>query len=279
MSIANPLWGAPRIHGELLKLGIDVGQTTVAKYMAKTTRPPSQGWKTFLVNHADGIAAMDLFVVPTISFRLLYGFLILLHARRELLWLGVTAHPTAEWIAQQFTEAFGWRNAPRYVVVIGTAFMVPGSFSAFELWAFGIGRSHHARHGKMDMRRGSSARSDAIASTVSLSSASSIFAICCARIKGITMRGELICPYARRADPTRRPGQRPYRRRAHSGRIAPSIWAGLSFREGQPIQFLENNPIQSSLWVRFMCPKTRRNWLRLPIVRFHPGSSCPQQPP
>jgi transposase InsO family protein len=116
MSIANPLWGAPRIHGELLKLGIDVGQTTVAKYMAKTTRPPSQGWKTFLVNHADGIASMDLFVVPTISFRLLYGFLILLHARRELLWLGVTAHPTAEWIAQQITEAFGWRNAPRYVV-------------------------------------------------------------------------------------------------------------------------------------------------------------------
>ena len=116
MSIANPLWGAPRIHGELLKLGIDVGQTTVAKYMAKTTRRPSQGWKTFLVNHADGIASMDLFVVPTISFRLLYGFLILLHARRELLWLGVTAHPTAEWIAQQITEAFGWRNAPRYVV-------------------------------------------------------------------------------------------------------------------------------------------------------------------
>jgi hypothetical protein len=114
MSIANPLWGAPRIHGELLKLGIDVGQTTVATYMTKTRRPPSQGWKTFLVNHADGIASMDLFVVPTISFRLLYGFLILLNARRELLWLGVTVHPTAEWIAQQFTEAFVWRNAPRY---------------------------------------------------------------------------------------------------------------------------------------------------------------------
>ena len=116
MSIANPLWGAPRIHGELLKLGIEVGQTTVAKYMAKTRRPPSQGWKTFLVNHADGIGSMDLFVVPTLSFRLLYGVLILLHGRRELLWLGVTAHPTAEWIAQQLTEAFGWRNAPRYVV-------------------------------------------------------------------------------------------------------------------------------------------------------------------
>jgi transposase InsO family protein len=116
MSIANPLWGAPRIHGELLKLGIEVGQTTVAKYMAKRRRPPSQGWKTFLHNHADGIASMDFFVVPTISFRLLYGLLILQHARRELLWLGITAHPTAEWTARQFTEAFGWRDAPRYVV-------------------------------------------------------------------------------------------------------------------------------------------------------------------
>jgi hypothetical protein len=83
MSIANPLWGARRIHGELLKLGIDVGQTTVAKYMARRRRPPSQGWTTFLRNHADGIASVDLFVVPTISFRLLYGFLILRHGRAK----------------------------------------------------------------------------------------------------------------------------------------------------------------------------------------------------
>ena len=99
MSVANPLWGTPRIHGELLKLGINVGQTAVAKYMARRRRPPSQGWKTFLRNHADGIASIDLFVVPTISFRLLYGFLILQHCRREILWLGVTAHPSAQWIA------------------------------------------------------------------------------------------------------------------------------------------------------------------------------------
>jgi hypothetical protein len=91
MSIANPLWGAPRIHGELLKLGIDIGQTSVAKYMARRRGPPSQGWKTFLRNHADGIAAMDLFVVPTISFRLLYGLLIMGHGRRQVLWFGVTA--------------------------------------------------------------------------------------------------------------------------------------------------------------------------------------------
>src|SRR5271167_4434365 len=116
MSIANPLCGAPRIHGELLKLGIDVGQTTVAKYMAKRRRPPSQGWRTFLHNHADGIASMDLFVVPTISFRLLYGLLILQHSRRQILCLGVTAHPTAEWIARQLTETYGWEAAPRYII-------------------------------------------------------------------------------------------------------------------------------------------------------------------
>lgn len=116
MSFSNPLWGAPRIHGELLKLGIDVGQTTVAKYMARRRRPPDQGWKTFLSNHTHGIAAMDMFVVPTVSFRLLYGLLILQHARRELIWLGVTTHPTAAWIAQQLTEAFGWKDPPQYLV-------------------------------------------------------------------------------------------------------------------------------------------------------------------
>jgi hypothetical protein len=116
MSVANPLWGAPRIHGELLKLGIEVGQTSVAKYMVRRRGPPSQGWRTFLRNHADGIAAMDLFVVPTISFRLLYGLLIMGHGRRQLPWFGVTTHPTAEWIANQLTEACGWEQIPRYLV-------------------------------------------------------------------------------------------------------------------------------------------------------------------
>src|ERR1700736_6236439 len=116
MSRANPLWGAPRIHGELLKLGIDVGQTSVAKYLVRRRVPPSQGWRTFLCNHADGIAAMDLFVVPTISFRLLYGLLIVRHGRRQLLWFGVTAHPTAEWIANQLTEACGWEQIPQYLI-------------------------------------------------------------------------------------------------------------------------------------------------------------------
>jgi hypothetical protein len=93
MGIANPLWGAPRIHGELLKLGIDIGQTSVAKYMVKRRGSPSQGWKTFLHNHADDIAAMDLFVVPTISFRLLYGLLIMGRGRRQILWLASQPTP------------------------------------------------------------------------------------------------------------------------------------------------------------------------------------------
>jgi transposase InsO family protein len=116
MSLVNLLWGAPRLHGELLKLGIDVGQTSVAKYMAKRRTLPSQGWKTFLRNHTDGIASIDLFVVPTVSFRLLYALLILRHGRRRIMWLGATAHPTAEWIARQLTEACGWEPAPRYLI-------------------------------------------------------------------------------------------------------------------------------------------------------------------
>jgi hypothetical protein len=91
MSIANPLWEAPRIHGELLKLGIKIGQTTAAKYLARRRGPPSQGWETFLHNHTGGIAAMNLFVVPTISFRLLHGLLIMGHGRRQILWFGVPA--------------------------------------------------------------------------------------------------------------------------------------------------------------------------------------------
>jgi hypothetical protein len=101
MSMENPLWGAPRIHGELLKLGFEVAQSSVAKYMVKRRGPPSQGWRTFLRNHAPDIAAMDLFVVPTIGFDLLYAFVIVRLDRRDLVWINVTANPTAEWVARQ----------------------------------------------------------------------------------------------------------------------------------------------------------------------------------
>ena len=116
ISIDNPLWGAPRIHGELLKLGFEVAQSSVAKYMVKRRGPPSQGWRTFLRNHAPDIAAMDLFVVPTIGFELLYAFVIVRLDRRNLVWINVTTNPTAEWIARQITEAFPWNEAPQYLI-------------------------------------------------------------------------------------------------------------------------------------------------------------------
>jgi transposase InsO family protein len=116
MSVANPLWGAPRIHGELLKLGFEVAQSSVAKYMTKRAGPPAQGWSTFLRNHAPNIAAMDFFVVPTIGFELLYAFVIVRLDRRNLVWVGVTTNPTAEWIVRQLTEAFPWDEAPRYLI-------------------------------------------------------------------------------------------------------------------------------------------------------------------
>ena len=116
ISMANPLWGAPRIHGEILKLGIDVAQSTVAKYMARRGRPPGQSWRTFLRNHADGVAAVDFLVVPTITFKLLFVSVVLRHRRRELVAFGITAHPTAEWLARQIAEAFPWETTPEYML-------------------------------------------------------------------------------------------------------------------------------------------------------------------
>ena len=120
------LWGAPRIHGELLKLGFEVAQSTVAKYMAdRHDRPPGQSWWTFLRNHMRGVAAMDLFVVPTLAFNLLYGFIIVRLGRRELVWIGVTNSPTADWIARQITEAFPWDQLPAISFAIGIASLAP----------------------------------------------------------------------------------------------------------------------------------------------------------
>jgi transposase InsO family protein len=106
----------PRIHGELLKLGIEVAQSTVAKYMDRRRGPPSQGWKTFLRNHLPHIGAIDLFVVPTAGFKLLYGLVIIRLQRRHLVWVNVTTNPTADWIARQITEAFPWEQAPQYLI-------------------------------------------------------------------------------------------------------------------------------------------------------------------
>jgi putative transposase len=116
MSARNVLWGAPRLHGELLKLGIDVSQATVAKYMLKHRKPPAQTWRTFLENHVKQLVSVDFFVVPTLSFRILYVFLVMTHDRRRIVHFNVTEHPTAEWIAAQLLPAFPWDKAPRFLL-------------------------------------------------------------------------------------------------------------------------------------------------------------------
>ena len=116
MSLANPRWGAPRIHGELMKLGISISQATVSKYMARHRNPPSQNWRTFLENHMQNLVSADFFVVPTTTFRLLFVFVILSHDRRRPVHFAVTANPTAEWTARQLLEAFPWDSAPRYLL-------------------------------------------------------------------------------------------------------------------------------------------------------------------
>ena len=112
----NSGWGAPRIHGELLKLGIDIGETSVSKYMVRGRKPPSQTWHTFLENHAQQLVSIDFFTVPTIRFQVLYVFLVLAHDRRRILHFNVTAHPTAEWTGQQLREAFPFDQLPRYLL-------------------------------------------------------------------------------------------------------------------------------------------------------------------
>ena len=116
MATANPLWGAPRIHGELLKLGIEVSERTVSRYMPKQRKPPSQTWRTFLENHMADLVSIDFFTVPTARFQVLFCLLVLSHDRRRVLHFNVTDHPTAEWTARQIVQAFPWETAPRYLL-------------------------------------------------------------------------------------------------------------------------------------------------------------------
>ncbi len=116
ISRENIGWGAPRIHGELQMLGIDIAQATVAKYMMRRRKPPAQSWRAFLENHTGDFASVDFFTVPTVNFRILYVFLVLRHERRQILHFNVTAHPTAQWTAQQLVEAFPFDTAPRYLL-------------------------------------------------------------------------------------------------------------------------------------------------------------------
>jgi hypothetical protein len=151
MSRVNWLWGAPRIHGELLKLGIEVAELTVADYMVKRPDDPVRVGRPSLCNHADGIAAADLFVVPTIDFKLHYCLVILGHGRWKLFHHAVTAHPTAEWIARQSIEAFPWDEAPEYLVPDRDAVYGEVVKRRLRGWASGIDQSRHARLGKTPM--------------------------------------------------------------------------------------------------------------------------------
>jgi hypothetical protein len=116
MSMANPIWGAPRIHGELLMLGIEVSQATVGRYMPWRPKVPSPTWRSFLRNHMRNMAAVDMFVVATATFRLLYTLIVLGHDRRRIIHFEVTQNPTQIWLARQMTEAFPWDTAPRYLL-------------------------------------------------------------------------------------------------------------------------------------------------------------------
>jgi hypothetical protein len=198
MSIEIPLWGAPRIHGELLKLGIEVAQSSAAKYMVKRRGPPSQGWRTFLRNHAPDIAAMDLFVVPTIGFDLLYAFVIVRLDRRDLVWINVTTNPTAEWIARQITEAFPWDDAPQNTSsAIGITSMARSSHADCAPWASGTSPLHPLHLGKMALPNGWSDRSGTSVWTTSLSWARRICAVYSNLMPTITTVSELIDRWTR----------------------------------------------------------------------------------
>ncbi len=166
MSRENPLWGAPRIHGELLKLGIEIGETSVSKYLLRSPKPPSQTWKTFLDSHFKNLVSVDFFTVPTIRFQILYVFLVLSHERRRILHFAVTTHPTAEWTAHQLREAFPWDSAPRYLLrdrdrIFGQDFVE-------QVKAMGPSRCcrRRAPHGSVRMSSASSVRSAASAWTM-----------------------------------------------------------------------------------------------------------------
>ena len=152
--LSNHVEGECVIHGELLKLGFELAQSSVAKYMVKRRGPPSQGWRTFLGNHAPDIAAMDLFVVPTIGFNLLSAFVIIRLDRRNLVWINVTTNPTAEWIAHQITEAFLGMRLRDTSFAIGIGSKTPSSHADCAPWASGTSRRHQLHPGRMALPNG-----------------------------------------------------------------------------------------------------------------------------
>jgi hypothetical protein len=149
MNAANPLWGAPRIHGELLKLGIEISQATVARYMVRGRGTPSPTWRSFLRNQAAGIAAIDMFVVASASFRLLYVTVILAHDRRRIIYTAVTEHPTAAWLSRQVTEAFPWDTGPHAICcATATRRTARSSATGSRRWELRKSSRRHAHPGR-----------------------------------------------------------------------------------------------------------------------------------
>ena len=209
MSLANPLWGAPRIHGELLKLGIDVSQATVARYLPWRPKVPSPTWRSFLHNHLHDTAAVDMFLVVTAKFQLLYALVVLGHERRTVIHFDVTQNPTQVWLARQITEAFPWPS-PRlaFCCEIATLHMGRPSVIVFGRWRSRRSSLHRDRHGRMRMSSASSARSAANVSITSSSSMSVTCAACCRHTLSITTEAARISRWTRIA-PSRGPYSHP----------------------------------------------------------------------
>ncbi len=185
MSMANPLWGAPRIHGELLRLGIAVCQATVGRYMPWWPKAPSPTWRSFLHNHMREIAAIDMFVVVTSTFRLLYTLIVLGHDRCKVIHFDITQNPTQVWLARQMTEAFPWDTTPRFLLRDRDSATARSSVTGSRQWVLRRSLPRHDPRGRTPMWSASSARSAANVSITSSSSMSVTCAVCCRRIFNI----------------------------------------------------------------------------------------------
>jgi len=231
MSRNNPRWGAPRIHGELLKLGIEITEPTVAKYIVRHRKPPSQTWRTFLDNHLRSLVSVDFFTVPTVRFQVLYVFLVLAHDRRRILHFGVTAHPTAEWTAQQLREAFPWDSAPRYL--LRDRDQIFGKDFVDQVKALGIKQVLSAPRSPWQ-RPTSNGSSGPFAASAWIMSSYSANALCIGhsrRTALITIGGELTC---RSAKTHRSPEEYSHQQRVLWSRFAKSVVYTIITNAGPP---------------------------------------------
>jgi len=197
MSRANPLWGAPRIHGELLKLGIEVSEATVGRCLPWRPKVPSPTWRSFLHNHMHDTAAVDMFVVVTATFQLLYSLVVLGHERRKVIHFDVTPNPTQVWLARQITETFPWDTAPRFLLQNRDASNERPSATVLGRCRSSKSSPRRDRRGRTLMSNASSARSAANVSTTSSSSMSNTCAVCWRHTLSITTTAARISRLAR----------------------------------------------------------------------------------